>query len=90
MRARCHPAPCLKNNFFTDRYFLYSSDRVILAMKDYLVSGHSRKDVCEKYQMNNGYFSTTLGRLTRLNVLVARLAPYYTDSVSAIAEAASL
>ncbi|EIA5515183.1 TPA: transcriptional regulator, partial [Escherichia coli] len=25
-----------------------------------------------------------------LNVLVARLAPYYTDSVSAIAEAASL
>ncbi|EFP5537009.1 TPA: S/F1C fimbrial major subunit operon transcriptional regulator, partial [Escherichia coli] len=53
-------------------------------------SGHSRKDVCEKYQMNNGYFSTTLGRLTRLNVLVARLAPYYTDSVSAIAEAASL
>ncbi|EMC7156800.1 transcriptional regulator, partial [Escherichia coli] len=27
---------------------------------------------------------------TRLNVLVARLAPYYTDSVSAIAEAASL
>ena len=35
------------------------SDRVILAMKDYLVSGRSRKDVCEKYQMNNGYFSTT-------------------------------
>ncbi|HCP9095364.1 TPA: S/F1C fimbrial major subunit operon transcriptional regulator, partial [Escherichia coli] len=32
----------------------------------------------------------TLGRLTRLNVLVARLAPYYTDSVSAIAETASL
>ncbi|ELB3392106.1 TPA: transcriptional regulator, partial [Escherichia coli] len=33
------------------------SDRVILAMKDYLVGGHSRKEVCEKYQMNNGYFS---------------------------------
>ncbi|MEE6304592.1 PapB/FocB family fimbrial expression transcriptional regulator [Escherichia coli] len=28
------------------------SDRVILAMKDYLVGGHSRKEVCEKYQMN--------------------------------------
>ncbi|EPO9567871.1 adhesin biosynthesis transcription regulatory family protein [Escherichia coli] len=55
------------------------SDRVILAMKDYLVGGHSRKDVCEKYQMNNGYFSTTLGRLIRLNALAARLAPYYTD-----------
>ncbi|EPH6219116.1 PapB/FocB family fimbrial expression transcriptional regulator, partial [Escherichia coli] len=24
-------------------------------MKDYLVGGHSRKEVCEKYQMNNGY-----------------------------------
>ncbi|EFN9723818.1 transcriptional regulator [Escherichia coli] len=59
------------------------SDRVILAMKDYLVGGHSRKEVCEKYQMNNGYFSTTLGRLIRLNALAARLAPYYTDEASA-------
>ncbi|EPG6012416.1 adhesin biosynthesis transcription regulatory family protein, partial [Escherichia coli] len=59
------------------------SDRVILAMKDYLVGGHSRKEVCEKYQMNNGYFSTTLGRLIRLNALAARLAPYYTDESSA-------
>ena len=53
------------------------SDRVILAMKDYLVGGHSRKE------MNNGYFSTTLGRLIRLNALAARLAPYYTDESSA-------
>ncbi|WP_241166115.1 adhesin biosynthesis transcription regulatory family protein [Escherichia coli] len=52
-------------------------------MKDYLVGGHSRKEVCEKYQMNNGYFSTTLGRLIRLNALAARLAPYYTDESSA-------
>lgn len=59
------------------------SDRVILVMKDYLVGGHSRKEVCEKYQMNNGYFSTTLGRLIRLNALAARLAPYYTDESSA-------
>ncbi|HHU2987310.1 TPA: PapB/FocB family fimbrial expression transcriptional regulator [Escherichia coli] len=52
-------------------------------MKDYLVGVHSRKEVCEKYQMNNGYFSTTLGRLIRLNALAARLAPYYTDESSA-------
>ncbi|MCZ6127916.1 PapB/FocB family fimbrial expression transcriptional regulator, partial [Escherichia coli] len=38
---------------------------------------------CEKYQMNNGYFSTTLGRLIRLNALASRLAPYYTDESSA-------
>lgn len=53
------------------------SDKVILAMKDYLVGGRSRKYVCDTYQINNGYFSTTLGRLNRLNALVARLAPYY-------------
>ncbi|EFH7546722.1 adhesin biosynthesis transcription regulatory family protein [Escherichia coli] len=65
------------------------SDRVILAMKDYLVGGHSRKEVCEKYQMNNGYFSTTLGRLIRLNALAARLAPYYTDEASAYRRSSS-
>lgn len=57
------------------------SDKVILAMKDYLVRGHSRKEVCEKYQINNGYFSTTLGRLVRLNALAERLAPYYKDEL---------
>jgi hypothetical protein len=58
------------------------SDRIIWAMKDYLVDGHSRKELCEKYQINNGYFSTTLGRLIRLNALAASLAPYYTDESS--------
>ncbi|ENN3860810.1 transcriptional regulator [Escherichia coli] len=53
--------------------------RVFLAMKDYLVDGHSRKQVCERYNMNNGYFSTTLNRITRINALVTHLAPYYSD-----------
>ncbi|HCQ3845058.1 TPA: adhesin biosynthesis transcription regulatory family protein [Escherichia coli] len=53
------------------------SDRVILAMRDYLVDGCTRKEVCRKYQLNNGYFTTTIGRLIRLNTLVARIAHYY-------------
>lgn len=77
------PALCLKCIFLLIGISSIHSDRVILAMKDYLVGGHSRKEVCEKYQMNNGYFSTTLGRLIRLNALAARLAPYYTDESSA-------
>ncbi|CAD5739984.1 adhesin biosynthesis transcription regulatory family protein [Escherichia coli] len=52
-------------------------DRVILAMKNYLVDGHSRRQVCERYCMNNGYFSTTMNRISRINALVARLAQYY-------------
>ncbi|ENV7121578.1 adhesin biosynthesis transcription regulatory family protein [Escherichia coli] len=53
------------------------SDRVILAMKNYLVDGHSRKHVCERYNINNSYFSTTLNRIFQINALAARLAPYY-------------
>ncbi|EPY5158732.1 PapB/FocB family fimbrial expression transcriptional regulator [Klebsiella pneumoniae] len=52
-------------------------DRVILAMKDYLVDGHSRKQVCVRYSIHNGYFSTTLNRILRINTLVASLAKYY-------------
>ncbi|HCQ3813278.1 TPA: transcriptional regulator [Escherichia coli] len=53
------------------------SYKAILAMKAYLVDGVSRKEVCVKYKLNNGYFSTTIGKLIRLNALAARLAPYY-------------
>lgn len=60
-RACCCSALCLKCIFLLIGISSIHSDRVILAMKDYLVGGHSRKEVCEKYQMNNGYFSTTLG-----------------------------
>lgn len=55
-------------------------DRVILAMKDYLVEGQSRRQVCEHYNMNNGYFSITLNRIVRINMLVSRLASYYSGS----------
>lgn len=36
------PGSMSEMHFFTDRYFFIHSDRVILAMKDYLVGGHSR------------------------------------------------
>ncbi|EPT7718451.1 PapB/FocB family fimbrial expression transcriptional regulator [Escherichia coli] len=52
-------------------------DSVILAMKDYLVGGHSRKYVCERYNINNSYFSITLNRIIRINALAACLSPYY-------------
>lgn len=57
------------------------SERIIQALKDYLVSGYSRKAVCERYGVNNGYFSTSLGRLHRINQMVWRLAPYYRNVV---------
>lgn len=55
------------------------SEKVILALRDYLVSGISRKQVCESYGMNNGYFSTSLNRLVRISKTISDLAPYYSQ-----------
>lgn len=56
------------------------SERIIQALKDYLVFGYSRKVVCERYGVNNGYFSTSLGRLHRINQMAWKLAPYYWEA----------
>lgn len=73
----------LPGSLVDEQYFLLirlssiRGEKVVLAMKDYLVDGHPRKQICERYSMNNGYFSTTLNRIVRINALVAHLAPYY-------------
>lgn len=53
------------------------SEKVILALKDYLVDGRSRKYVCDSYKLNNGYFSVSLSRLTRISQIIARIVQYY-------------
>ncbi|EFN7977363.1 transcriptional regulator [Escherichia coli] len=53
------------------------SEKVILALKDYLVDGRSRKYVCDSYKLNNGYFSVSLSRLTRISQIIARIVRYY-------------
>lgn len=57
----------------------FYSEKIIKAMRDYLVSGHSRREVCERYNVNPGNFSTSLRRLHELDVLVSQLAPFYTS-----------
>lgn len=53
------------------------SKKVIMALHDHLVIGVSRKNVCESYQVNPGYFSTSLSRLYQIDKMVAQLVPYY-------------
>lgn len=60
------------------------SEKVILALRDHLVMGESRKIVCERYKVNNGYFCVSLNRLYRIDKLVSLLVPYYVDIVSQI------
>ncbi|EHR6806612.1 transcriptional regulator [Salmonella enterica] len=55
------------------------SERVILALKDYLVFGYTRKYVIERYHVNNGYFSVSLARLINVSKTVSKLIPYYQD-----------
>lgn len=56
------------------------SEKVILALKDYLVYGYTRKYVTERYGVNNGYFSISLARLTNVSKVVLKLIPYYQES----------
>ncbi|EAZ4461522.1 transcriptional regulator [Salmonella enterica subsp. enterica] len=53
------------------------SEKIILALKDYFVSGFSRKVVCERYSMSGGYFSTSVNRLNFISRNVHKLAGYY-------------
>ena len=62
------------------------SKKVMLAMRDYLVHGHSRRDVCNRYGLNNGYFSVSISRLIRINQLIIAALPYYPDSIKAFCD----
>ncbi|ENP3038029.1 transcriptional regulator [Salmonella enterica] len=53
------------------------SKKVILALRDHLVLGQERKNVCAIYSVNKGYFCTSLMRLYRIHRIVSELIPYY-------------
>ncbi|WP_434059007.1 PapB/FocB family fimbrial expression transcriptional regulator [Escherichia coli] len=52
------------------------SQKIINALRDYLVSGDTRKVSCERHGANISYFSIALGRLFRVSQLVSQLTPY--------------
>ncbi|ENY3616614.1 adhesin biosynthesis transcription regulatory family protein [Escherichia coli O8:H49] len=53
------------------------SEKVIVALLDYFVTGKSRKDICEEHNINNGYLSTSIARLNQINQMAKRLSKYY-------------
>ncbi|ELV1426243.1 adhesin biosynthesis transcription regulatory family protein [Escherichia coli] len=55
------------------------SEKIILALKDFLVMGYSRKEVCERHNVSPGYFSGALGRFQRVHLTVVQLTPYYSQ-----------
>lgn len=55
------------------------SEKVLYALRDYLVLGYERKEVCARYDVSSSYFSIALGRISHVNRVVYSLAPYYAD-----------
>lgn len=53
------------------------SRKIIMAMRDHLVIGDPRKVVCERHRVNSGYLSVCIGRLSRLEKCVSKLARFY-------------
>ena len=53
------------------------SEKVISALRDFLVLGYSRKEACERHEVSQGYFSGALGRIQRVHLTVNRLIPFY-------------
>ncbi|HEI3493786.1 TPA: hypothetical protein SI375_004757, partial [Escherichia coli] len=44
---------------------------------DHLVLGDSRKVICERHNVNNGYISTSLSRLERMNEMIREIIPHH-------------
>ncbi|EBQ9648377.1 transcriptional regulator [Salmonella enterica subsp. enterica serovar Montevideo] len=53
------------------------SEKVINALRDFLVLGYTRKEACERHDVSQGYFSGALGRFQRIHQTVNRLVPFY-------------
>ncbi|EFC4831820.1 TPA: PapB/FocB family fimbrial expression transcriptional regulator [Escherichia coli] len=53
------------------------SERIICALREYLVHGENRVFLCEKYNVGNSHFSISLDRLQHLSFLASQLSGYY-------------
>ncbi|HBC5825956.1 TPA: adhesin biosynthesis transcription regulatory family protein [Escherichia coli] len=53
------------------------SEKIIFALKDFLVFGYSRREVCERHKISSGYLSGALGRFQHVNTTVIQLIPFY-------------
>ncbi|ELL3233718.1 TPA: transcriptional regulator [Escherichia coli] len=53
------------------------SEKLINAMREHLVYGISRKEVCGKYCVSNSYLSTGLNKLYHVNRTILKLICFY-------------
>lgn len=53
------------------------SEKVLNALRDFLVLGYTRREACERHEVSQGYFSGALGRFQRTHQTVNSLVPFY-------------
>ncbi|ENY3562459.1 adhesin biosynthesis transcription regulatory family protein [Escherichia coli O54:H45] len=53
------------------------SEKVINALRDFLVFGYSKREASERHDVSQGYLSNALGRIQKVNHTVSRLVPFY-------------
>ena len=53
------------------------SEKVINALRDYLVMGYNRMEACGRHGVSPGYISGALKRFQRVSQTVYRLVPFY-------------
>ncbi|EJJ1300015.1 transcriptional regulator [Salmonella enterica] len=53
------------------------SEKVIRSLRDFLVFGYTRREVCEKYSVSHGYFSVALKRVLHIDNVVKQLMSHY-------------
>ncbi|EPC0821986.1 PapB/FocB family fimbrial expression transcriptional regulator (plasmid) [Escherichia albertii] len=58
------------------------SEKMIRALRDFLVLGKERKNICELHNVSLSYFSVTLGRVSYVNEIVSSLTSYYCNDDS--------
>ncbi|EBA5852079.1 transcriptional regulator [Salmonella enterica] len=56
------------------------SERIVCALRDFLVIGHSRQDVCERYKVSYSYFSVVLKRIIYIDRVVCELITHYVSA----------
>ncbi|WP_253030774.1 adhesin biosynthesis transcription regulatory family protein [Escherichia coli] len=53
------------------------SHKIILALRDHLVNGYSRREACERHEVSLSYFSISLKKISYINGVSAIISEYY-------------
>ena len=56
------------------------SEKMVCALRDFLVMGYSRREVCERYKVSYSYFSVVLKRIIYIDRVICELMYYYVSA----------